>query len=84
MVKIERASPRPGVDETPWRDSRGYYQLASPTLPASVRNKIENATYVATIEEAARLVELGGYALRMGAKGKRASLVSWRSLKVTR
>jgi len=83
MVKIERTKPRPGTPEIPWRDAEGRLQLASPALPAKHRNRVAFATFRCTIEEAAALVE-AGFALRMGAHGKRASLISPASLRVTR
>ncbi len=82
MTRILRKHPRQGASEEPWRGSRGY-ELAAPSLSAKERNLASSATYVRTLEEAADLVERG-YALRMGAHGKRASLISPKSLKVVR
>jgi hypothetical protein len=48
-----------------------------------MRNRVDRATFVRTLEEAADLVEKG-YALRMGAIGKRPSLISPKSLHITR
>ncbi len=46
-------------------------------------NKVENSTFVRSIEEAAYLIEQG-FAIRMGAPGKRASLISPQSLRIVR
>lgn len=82
MIKIERRTPRAGAVETPcWTESG--FELSDPKLAARLRNKIAHPTFAKTIEEAADLVE-AGFALRMGAHGKRASLISPASLRVTR
>jgi hypothetical protein len=81
MVKIERVTPRMGGVETPWLGERGY-QLADPALPAAARKLVKYATFAETLEEVARLVAKG-YALRMGAPGKRPSLISPKSLRIT-
>lgn len=83
MPTIERVTPRPGVTEVPWPDAHGNLVLASPSLSASQRNLARFATRVGTIGEAADLVD-AGYALRMGAPDKRASLISPKSLRIIR
>lgn len=80
-VKIERTKPRPGGDEAPVVTPRGY-ELAKPFLGAK-RNHISSATFVRTLEEAADLVDKG-YSIRMGRPGLRPSLISSKSLRVTR
>jgi hypothetical protein len=81
-VKIQRKNPRPGGDEKPWRDARGY-QLADPTLGAEW-HKVKNAHFVETLEEAAELIEGRGFAIRMGRKGLRPSLISRSGIRITR
>ena len=83
MVKIERIKSRPGSVEVPWPDANKSFQLASPDLPTKLRNLVAHSTPAKTIEEAADLVDRK-YALRMFAPGKRPSLISYRSLRVTR
>jgi len=80
-VLIERISPRPGAIETPIETDRGF-ELVDRRI-AGQKNKVENSTFVRSIEEAAYLVEQG-FAIRMGAPGKRASLISPQSLRITR
>ena len=80
-TKIERINPRPGVGETPVKTDRGY-ELVDRRLSGQ-KNKVENSTFVRSLEEAAYLVEQG-FAIRMGAPGKRASLISPKSLRITR
>lgn len=80
-IKIERTKPRPGGKEEPILTSRGY-ELAEPML-GHERNQISKATFVETLEAAAALVEKG-YSIRMGRSGLRASLISSKSLRITR
>ena len=80
-VKIERIHPRAGVIEKPVKTERGF-ELVDRRIVGQ-KNKVENSTFVRSIEEAAYLVEQG-FAIRMGAPGKRASLISPQSLRVRR
>lgn len=63
------------------RGSRGY-ELGDPKH-GNEKHQSENAVYVSTLEEAARLVE-AGYSLRMGRLGKRPSMISPASLRIVR
>jgi hypothetical protein len=78
-VKIERIYPRPKGNERPVRTSRGF-ELVEPGL----KNKVENAWFVQSLEEAADLIERRGFSIRMGCPGKRASLICPKSLRITR
>lgn len=80
-IRIERIRPRDGLNEQPIETPRGY-ELVDPRIPQR-RHHVENSTFVRSIEEAAYLVEQG-YAIRMGAPGKRASLISPASLRIIR
>lgn len=73
--------PRDGLDEQPVETEHGF-ELVDRRIPER-RHHVENSTFVRSIEEAAYLVEQG-YAIRMGAPGKRASLIAPSSLKVVR
>jgi hypothetical protein len=79
VLRIERLSSRPGVREEPEITSRGY-KLGDPKW-GSQKHHADKAAYAKTLEEAAALVE-EGFSLWMGAKGKRASLISPGSLKI--
>lgn len=81
-VKIGRKNPRPGGDEKPWRDARGY-QLADPELGPEW-HKVKNAHFVKSLEDAADLIERRGFAIRMGGPGKRASLIRRSGICITR
>jgi hypothetical protein len=80
-VKIVRINPRPGVVEEPVESDRGF-ELVDRRIIGQ-RNKVENSTFVRSIEEAAYLVEQG-LAIRMGALGKRPSLISPQSVRIVR
>ena len=80
-TRIERLHPREGLDEQPIETERGF-ELVDRRIPER-RHHIENSTFVRSIQEAAYLVEQG-YAIRMGAPGKRASLIAPASLKIVR
>jgi hypothetical protein len=80
-VKIVRTRPRPGAIEAPVESDRGF-ELVDRRIGGQ-KNKVENSTFVMSIDEAAYLVEQG-FAIRMGAPGKRASLISPQSLRITR
>jgi hypothetical protein len=80
-LKIVRISPRPGATESPIESDRGY-ELVDRRISGQ-KNKVENSTFVRSIDEAAYLVEQG-FAIRMGATGKRPSLISPQSLRIIR
>lgn len=80
-IKIERLHPRPGGQEEPVLTAKGY-ELAAPGLGKN-RNKADNATYVRSLDDAAGLIAKG-YSIRMGRRGLRPSLISPKSLRITR
>ncbi|WP_323037208.1 hypothetical protein [Pararhodobacter sp.] len=81
VIRIERISSRAGVIEEPAVTSKGY-QLAD---AAQGKNKhhAEFAVYAKSLDEVAVLLDKG-FSLWMGAKGKRASLIAPRSLRIVR
>ena len=80
-IRIERINPREGLDEKPIETERGF-ELVDRRIPED-RHHVRNSTFVRSIEEAAYLVEQG-FAIRMGAPGKRPSLISPDSLRIVR
>jgi hypothetical protein len=80
-VTIERVSPRPGAKEHPVETDKGF-ELVDRRI-SKQKNKVENATFVRSIEEAAYLIEQG-FAIRMGGTGKRSSLISPKSVRIKR
>jgi hypothetical protein len=80
IVRIERINPR-HKDEVPVLTSRGYELVDQRN--SGQKNKVENSTFVRSIEEAAYLVDQG-FAIRMGAPGLRPSLISADSVRVVR
>jgi hypothetical protein len=80
-IRIERINPRKGLDEKPIETERGF-ELVDRRIPED-RHHVRNSTFVRSIEEAAYLVEQG-FAIRMGAPGKRPSLISPDSLRIVR
>ncbi|MCW3783871.1 hypothetical protein [Defluviimonas salinarum] len=81
VIKIERTSSRSGAVEEPAITAKGY-QLADPAH-GKHKHHADHATYVKTLDEAATLIERG-FSLWMGAKGKRASLIAPKSLRIVR
>lgn len=81
VIRIERTSPRGGATEEPDLTARGYC-LGNPKF-GSKKHHAENAVFVDTLDEAAELV-LQGFSLRMVSEGKRASLISPKSLRIIR
>lgn len=79
VIRIERVSSRKGVTEEPEVTAKGY-KLGDPSF-GDKKHYAENAVYVRTLEEAAVLIGKG-FSLWMGAKGKRASLISPGSLRI--
>jgi hypothetical protein len=80
-VEIMRIHPRPGAVEAPIQSDRGF-ELVDRRISGQ-KNKVENSTFVRSVDEAAYLVEQG-FAIRMGATGKRPSLISPQSLRIIR
>jgi hypothetical protein len=81
VIRIERVASRDGtLEEAEW-SSKGYC-LGDPKFGAK-KHHAKNAVFVRTLDEAAELVT-AGFSLRMVGKGKRASLVSPRSLHIVR
>lgn len=80
-IIIERRRPRDGLAEGPIESDRGF-ELVDRRI-SERRHHVENSTFVRSIEEAAYLVEQG-YAIRMGALGKRPSLIAPASLRIVR
>src|SRR5258706_4243239 len=66
-VKIVRVRSRPGAAEERIEGDRGF-ELVDRRISGQ-KNKVENSTFVRSIDEAAYLVEQG-FAIRMGAVGK--------------
>lgn len=81
VLRIERTRPRVGVVEVPIETDRGF-ELVDRRITRQ-KNKVENSTFVRSLEEAAYLVEQG-FAIRMGAPGKRPSLIAPQSLRIVR
>ena len=79
VIRIERVSPRPGVVEEPEFTTKGY-RLGDPAH-GTHKHHAEYSVHVRTLDEAAELLGKG-YSLWMGAKGKRASLIAPKSLRV--
>ncbi|MBT5572431.1 MAG: hypothetical protein HOJ90_14535 [Alphaproteobacteria bacterium] len=67
VIRIERIAPRGGIVEEPEF--------------GTTKHHAENAVYVRTLDEVAELVS-DGFSLRMTGKGKRASLVSPKGLRI--
>lgn len=80
-IRIERIQPRDGIAEEPDFGTKGYC-LGDPKF-GDTKHHAENAVYVKTLDEAADLVS-AGFSLRMTGKGKRASLVSPKGLRIVR
>jgi hypothetical protein len=80
-INIERLDPRNGVAEVPYKTRRGY-KLADPGYGREMHHA-KNAIYRSTIQEAADLVEAGHW-IWMTQPGKRPSLISPASLRITR
>lgn len=81
VIRIERTAPRGGIAEEPEFGTKGYC-LGDPKFGAT-KHHAENAVYVKSLDEAAELVS-EGFSLRMTGKGKRASLVSPKGLRIIR
>lgn len=79
VIRIERVAPRKGVVEEPDFTSNGY-RLGDPAH-GKHKHHAEHTVHVRTLDEAATLIEKG-FSLWMGAKGKRASLIAPKSLRI--
>ena len=80
-VRIERTDPRHGEQEVPLETARGFELVDSRS--ASQKSKVEHATFIRSIDDAAYLVEQG-YSIRMTGHGKRPALVSPAKLRIVR
>lgn len=80
-ILIKRTRPRGGVSEYPAETLRGF-ELVDDRVK-SQKKKVESATFVRSLEKAADLIARG-YSIRMIGPGKRASLISPQSLRITR
>lgn len=80
-LRIERLKPRDGLEEKPAESERGY-ELVDGRIPDE-KHHVKHSTFVRSLSEAAYLVEQG-YWIRMSAPGKRASLISPKSLRIVR
>lgn len=68
VIRIERVSPREGLNEEPELTTRGY-RLGDPAH-GSDKHHAEHAVYVKTLDEAAELINRG-FSLWMSARGTR-------------
>jgi hypothetical protein len=75
-VRIERVCPRPGRTDQAFRYKHGY-KLGDPALSSRERKLTRNCVYVATLDEAAALVERGWH-IRMGVLQVRAAVLDRR------
>jgi len=82
-IRIERKHPRCPNGERPAQTASGCYELASPQAGAE-KHKVANATFVSSLEKAADLIQNQGYSIRMECKGKRASLISPKGVRILR
>jgi len=81
VIRIERVAPREGVVEEPDFTTKGY-RLGDPAH-GKFKHHAENTVFVKTLDEAAELIERG-FSLWMGRKGKRASLIAPKSIRIVR
>lgn len=81
VVRIERVAPRDGLAEEPELTRRGY-KLGDPRL-GHRRHHAEHAVFVTSLDEVAEMLQQG-FALWMVAPGRRASLISPKSLRIVR
>ena len=73
VLRIERTSPRGGIQETP-KYKPGFGYILGHPKNGGLKYLSENAIYAKTLDEAAFLVE-SGLSLRMGRSGIRESLI---------
>lgn len=83
MVTISRIDRADRAHWEPVRSEKGY-QLVDQRIPYPDRNWIRSATFAASLDEAAKLVEKG-YGIRMGEPGaRRGNYIYPKSLKISR
>ena len=80
VVRIERVSPPKGSPEMPFKTAKGY-KMADPKFGRG-RHLSEHALFRKTLEEVALELERGMH-LWMKQEGKRETLISPHSLRVT-
>ena len=80
-VRIERIDPRRGEPEAPLETARGFELVDG--RAAGGRERVDHATFIRSIEDAAYLVEQG-YSIKMIGEGKRAALVAPAKLRILR
>ena len=73
-IRIERTQPRAGMIDQAFLYSEGYC-LADHAIPSKVRHHNQSRTFVATLDEAAELIEQKGFHIRMGDSFREASLI---------
>ncbi|WP_370207629.1 hypothetical protein [Pararhodobacter marinus] len=81
VIRIERLSPRDSVRKEPEWTTKGY-RLGDPAH-GKFKHHAQNSVYVRTLDEAAELIGKG-FSLWMVSKGKRASLIAPKCLRVVR
>ena len=84
-IRIERTELRPGraeVDDA-YISSLGYV-LAAPHFTSKERKQGANATIVASLNEAADLIEKQGYHIRMGNRPNRPSMIKPAKVRIIR
>jgi len=81
VTSIQRVSPRDGTVEEPDLTAKGYC-LGDPKFGGE-KHHAKNAVYVKTLDEVAEFIARG-FSVRMVGPGKRASLVSPKSLQIIR
>ena len=84
-VRIERIELRPGRTEVDQAShSRQGFVLAAPEFTSQERKQPENATFVATLDEAADLIEKREFHIRMGKYPDVPSLIQPSSVRVVK
>lgn len=82
-IRIERTRSPSGKSGHPYCDPVKGYELGDPRH-GKVKHHRAHAVFVATLEEAADLIERLGFSIRMVSGPARPSLVSPRSLRIVR
>lgn len=83
VARIERTKPRPGgSEEAVFYPGKGY-QLRPPDTQRAGMNRVASAKFVATLDDAADLIEKG-YDIRMGRPGVRPSYIAASGLNIVR
>lgn len=81
VTKIQRVLPRDGAVEEPVLTAKGY-RLGDPKFGGE-KHHAKNAVYVKALDEVAEFIARG-FSVWMVGPGKRASLVSPKSLQIIR